>query len=992
MARRIVIALVLSFALLFSSAAETYANISEAAVLFLRIAAGARPAGMGEAFVAIADDATATHWNPAGLGRYPLSDLWLSVDLPDGRNLADVAVVENSVPEMNYAHYDLWVVTKPAKGYFQTEKFADPAVTPFDQFSAASGLTLFVDGVQSGSVTLPNGVFTDGDLLAAAFEDALATDSALAGMDIRVLYVRDGNHGSLRIYSGTQGSSSSVLVPEADGLSELFARGHAVAGLDAELMRVTPPAPSMISGGATAHWERGDVYKPDASEDLVTLVRTRTGLSEGPELDERVQAVAQLNQVVSTDSLRAWWEALQELPGATIDDSLVLAYDDLLAANDVLNVDPRGLQDVLNEMAEVVRDGQMTEDELYGLRVLIRRRAIVTYLPEELQFPFSFNLTGKVTALAAHKNTLWVGTSQGLLRQQNDRWTAMNDSLAGPAAGMIYDIQIAPSGAVWVATDQGVSRYTSSWTHFDRSYGWRGGACKRIFILGENNVFATDGQILFKWDGGQNVWTSNFMYSANVGDQLEELPGRLLGIQDSIQAAAFTDSLVLYTGMAPGPVEAGAKLTIPYMLGLRGEVLSMAQTSDHTLWFGTTEGLASLSPRGEFRRYGYAYEQIDAPTTVQALAERFVGPDHPDRAARLAERIKRDNDLDSDNLAAGRVIAVYNAVRGAAIHSVFADGDNLLVGTEFGMVEHAGKNWYRYLHEGLENNRVYSVHEEAGERWFATDRNVTIYAHPRKELSLMHVKWLPELANDLYYEYLAYVTHIRGWGTVGGNITFISLGTQFRTDEFKNQIGEFSTFEIAGTVSYGTRLSKTLAAGVSAKIIYSHLSDVGAGAEQGSGTATGFAVDVGGLWQTPFPRLTLGAAITNLGPNISYIDANQADPLPRNLAVGFAYRIINTRYSRFTLTAEMNKDLIGITDNLSSQADEAIFNGGLEYQYASLIALRAGYIYDRQGEIKTPTLGLGLQYKNYLLDFAYIPSSDTQVLANTTRLAASIRF
>ena len=47
--------------------AQTGHAVSEAGVLFLRIASGARAAGMGEAFVAVADDATATHWNPAGL-------------------------------------------------------------------------------------------------------------------------------------------------------------------------------------------------------------------------------------------------------------------------------------------------------------------------------------------------------------------------------------------------------------------------------------------------------------------------------------------------------------------------------------------------------------------------------------------------------------------------------------------------------------------------------------------------------------------------------------------------------------------------------------------------------------------------------------------------------------------------------------------------------------------------------------------------------------
>jgi len=39
----------------------------EATVLFLVINPGARQGGMGEAGVALADDATAIYWNPAGL-------------------------------------------------------------------------------------------------------------------------------------------------------------------------------------------------------------------------------------------------------------------------------------------------------------------------------------------------------------------------------------------------------------------------------------------------------------------------------------------------------------------------------------------------------------------------------------------------------------------------------------------------------------------------------------------------------------------------------------------------------------------------------------------------------------------------------------------------------------------------------------------------------------------------------------------------------------
>ncbi|MCH8873262.1 UPF0164 family protein, partial [candidate division KSB1 bacterium] len=41
--------------------------VSEAAVLFLLITPNSRAGGMGEAFVALADDASAVYWNPAGL-------------------------------------------------------------------------------------------------------------------------------------------------------------------------------------------------------------------------------------------------------------------------------------------------------------------------------------------------------------------------------------------------------------------------------------------------------------------------------------------------------------------------------------------------------------------------------------------------------------------------------------------------------------------------------------------------------------------------------------------------------------------------------------------------------------------------------------------------------------------------------------------------------------------------------------------------------------
>ena len=73
--KKIVLVMVLG-ALVVFSARPVYA-VSEAAVLSLMISPGARAAGMGEAFVALADDATATFWNPAGLAFQQRKELHL---------------------------------------------------------------------------------------------------------------------------------------------------------------------------------------------------------------------------------------------------------------------------------------------------------------------------------------------------------------------------------------------------------------------------------------------------------------------------------------------------------------------------------------------------------------------------------------------------------------------------------------------------------------------------------------------------------------------------------------------------------------------------------------------------------------------------------------------------------------------------------------------------------------------------------------------------
>ncbi|MBN1757482.1 MAG: PorV/PorQ family protein [Chitinispirillaceae bacterium] len=70
---------------LFLGTATVSGGVGESAVITLSFPPGARATGTGEAFTGLADDASATYYNPAGLGLSPLANSWKAhlVDEPD---------------------------------------------------------------------------------------------------------------------------------------------------------------------------------------------------------------------------------------------------------------------------------------------------------------------------------------------------------------------------------------------------------------------------------------------------------------------------------------------------------------------------------------------------------------------------------------------------------------------------------------------------------------------------------------------------------------------------------------------------------------------------------------------------------------------------------------------------------------------------------------------------------------------------------------------
>ena len=241
-------------------------------------------------------------------------------------------------------------------------------------------------------------------------------------------------------------------------------------------------------------------------------------------------------------------------------------------------------------------------------------------------------------------------------------------------------------------------------------------------------------------------------------------------------------------------------------------------------------------------------------------------------------------------------------------------------------------------------------------------------------LSGTYFKWLPYLADDLYYLHFSYVRPVEGIGTFGVSLPYLSLGEQERVNAAGDSQGTFNSSDMAVSFSYGALVKDRLGIGSNLKIIRSALSD------EDDGVGTSFALDIG-VSARVLPRFTLAGVVQNLGTEIKYADPDHGDPLSRNLKVGAALKALEDESNSLLIAVDLNRMLLEDSGN--------VLNLGLEYWYQDLIALRTGYVHDPEGDVKTPTFGGGLQWKMYRLDFSYTTGSTLQ---DITKFTISARF
>jgi len=171
---------------------------------------------------------------------------------------------------------------------------------------------------------------------------------------------------------------------------------------------------------------------------------------------------------------------------------------------------------------------------------------------------------------------------------------------------------------------------------------------------------------------------------------------------------------------------------------------------------------------------------------------------------------------------------------------------------------------------------------------------------------------------------------------------------------------------------------------------------------------------------------TFGLNISNVGSKISYSESGNSDFIPTNLKIGGGYAVQFDKYNRIGLFLDLNKLLVptpqivadnGDTLGKSTDVDpltgmiqalspgakpyggkelwqEIVWNVGAEWVYNDLFMVRLGYQYENEykGNRKYITMGAGIKYNIFALDFAYlIPATSTvrSPLENTLRFTLS---
>lgn len=302
------------------------------------------------------------------------------------------------------------------------------------------------------------------------------------------------------------------------------------------------------------------------------------------------------------------------------------------------------------------------------------------------------------------------------------------------------------------------------------------------------------------------------------------------------------------------------------------------------------------------------------------------------------------------------------------------------------------------------------------------------FTEKKAGLSFSYTPWLRQIVSDIQLMYLSGYYKIDDRSTIGGSLTYFSLGSIDFFSEEGISTGTYKPNEFAFDLAYSMKLSNNFSLSLTGRYIRSDLTQGQNVGTTQTHAANAAAADVGLYYQNKLnidlpSEYALGFQISNLGTKISYSDNMESSFLPANLRLGGRYTMDFDQFNNVSLMVDLNKLLVptppvynedgsiyaGMDPNvgilqgaiqsfydapngLKEEIQEISLSVGAEYWYNKVLALRAGYFYEakNKGARQYLTVGAGFRYNVMGIDVCYLISTSAlsnNPLKNTMRIA-----
>ena len=310
--------------------------------------------------------------------------------------------------------------------------------------------------------------------------------------------------------------------------------------------------------------------------------------------------------------------------------------------------------------------------------------------------------------------------------------------------------------------------------------------------------------------------------------------------------------------------------------------------------------------------------------------------------------------------------------------------------------------------------------------------------------SVSYVPWLGNIVDDMSISYLSGYYKLDNIQSFGLNLKYFDLGEIQLTDNQGLSLGIENPKELSSSITYSRRLTENLGIGSTFRYIWSNLSGSISGYSDAK-SGSSFSVDIGFYYKNDITIngkesiISFGSHISNIGGKITYGSVSNLDFIPVNFRVGSSLKTYFDQYNSLTFALDFNKLLVpsppiyetddqgdyiidpitnkpkilkgkdpnrsvlsGIFSSFSDapngfreELNEITISSGLEYLYKDLLALRAGYFHENndKGARRFITMGAGIIYNNFSVDFSYISTVEqNHPLAETMRFSVAFLF